>query len=265
MVKILTGFKDFLLFVFFVFLAVILTVVPNITESVLDGIRLFIACVLPSLFPYFFITAILTSLKTTGKISKKLSPLMRKCFNVNGVCGYVFFLSVIAGYPMGAKLVSDLKNQKILSDTESTRAVAFCSTSSPVFLITSVGGIMFNSTVFGILLFLCNFLSAILVGIIFSRYKKFERPTTDSEIILSKTDNVLSDSVYSAISSSLFVGAMITLFYVLTEILVTLKIFTPIISLLNGIFNNTSISEGIVLGLFECTKGAQAIASGKIG
>ena len=144
---------DFPLFLALIFLALVFIFIPSLSNSVLDGIKLFFACVFPSLFPYFFITAILTELKTTSKISTFLSPIMKKVFNVNGVLGYAFFMSVIAGFPMGAKLVSDLKEKGVISHTESIRASAFCSTSSPVFLIVSVGSIMFYNQLFGILLF----------------------------------------------------------------------------------------------------------------
>ena len=210
---------DFSLFLVLIFLSLVFIFIPSLSDSVLDGIKLFFACVLPSLFPYFFITAILTELKTTSKISNSLSPIMKKVFNVNGVCGYTFFMSVIAGFPMGAKLVSDLKTKGFLTETESVRASAFCSTSSPVFLIVSVGSMMFKNTVFGVLLFLTNIMSAILVGIVFSFYRRKDKPKKIANLKQNvNVDFAFSDCVYSAVNSSLFVGAMITLFYTFTEV-----------------------------------------------
>lgn len=264
MLNIIRRKLDFPLFLVLIFFALIFIFFPPLSDSVLDGIKLFFACVLPSLFPYFFITAILTELKTTSKISNFLSPIMNKAFNVNGALGYAFFMSVIAGFPMGAKLVADLKTKGVLTETESIRASAFCSTSSPVFLIVSVGSMMFYDRLFGVLLFLINVLSAIIVGIVFSFYRRKDKP---SDYILrdeSKIDFAFSDCVYSAVSSSLFVGAIITLFYTLTEVLITIKVLSPITAVFDKVFKDVNLSNGLTLGLFEITKGLKALSYGGI-
>jgi sporulation integral membrane protein YlbJ len=256
---------DFSLFLVLIFLSLVFIFIPSLSDSVLDGMKLFFACVLPSLFPYFFITAILTELKTTSKISNGLSPIMKNVFNVNGVCGYAFFMSVIAGFPMGAKLVSDLKTKGFLTETESVRASAFCSTSSPVFLIVSVGSVMFKNTVFGVLLFLTNIMSAILVGIVFSFYRRKDKPKKIANLKQNvNVDFAFSDCVYSAVNSSLFVGAMIALFYTLTEVLIALKLLSPITFLLEKLFNSQNLASGITLGFFEITKGLKTVSNGGI-
>ena len=263
MLNIIRRKLDFWVFVLLIFLSLIFVFIPSLSDSVIDGAKLFFACVLPSLFPYFFITAILTELKTTSKISSVLSKPMNKLFRVNGASGYAFFMSVIAGFPMGAKLVSDLRTKGVLTQTESIRASAFCSTSSPVFLIVSVGATMFRNTIFGVLLFLTNILSAILVGFIFSFYKRKQPPSNKTNNFLN-VDFVFSDCVYSAVNSSLFVCGVIMLFYTLTEVLITLKILSPISYLFNTLLGDLNLSNGLCLGLFEITKGLKSISKSGI-
>ena len=98
-------------------------------------------------------------------------------FNINGAVGYALFISLISGYPIGAKTVADLKNSNALNDTEAVRASAVCSTSSPMFLIGSVGSIMFNDKRFGLSLFLCHVFSVLINGFFFSFYKRKEKNT----------------------------------------------------------------------------------------
>ena len=141
MTKKLHSILELLLFLILLSLSVILAVDKRYAFCVKSGIELWFACVLPALFPYFFITCILSSLKITGKLSTLLSPLTTRLFNVSGSVGYAFFMSVICGYPVGAKTVSDLKEKAMLSDAESVRASALCSTSSPTFLLGSVGNL----------------------------------------------------------------------------------------------------------------------------
>jgi len=265
MTKKINLFYEFVIFAFLTVFAGIIALGGNFTCATLDGIKLWVACVLPALFPYLFITTILSSLSITAKFAKKLSPLTIFLFKTGGFTGYAFFISLISGYPLGAKTVSDLKKQNLLTDVEAVRASAFCSTSSPMFLIGSVGNVMFRSNLFGICLFLTHVLSAFVVGLIFSFYKKNLAP---EKLIYTpnqnnRTDNLLYESVYSAVISVLVVGGIITIFYLLTEVLIQLKILSLPIDILGEIIGDKSVAECIVLGLFECTRALKSLAISK--
>ncbi len=265
MKKTLYNFFELTIFALLAFFAVILAVGGDYSSAVLEGIKLWIACVLPSLFPYFFITAVLSSLSVTGKLTKFLSPLTTKVFNLNGAVGYAFFMSLISGYPVGATLVSDLRQNGIISKTEAVRASALCSTSSPMFLLGSVGSLMFNSPAFGLGLFICHILSVLSVGFIFSFYKRKDKPTIQRAFTPKKVDNVLYESVYSSVVSSLTVGGLITIFYLITEILLSLGVFKLPVNLLTPLVGSEHYSSGLILGLFECTRGLKALSLGGIG
>ncbi len=261
MKKSIYNFFELTIFALFVFLSLVLAIGRDYSGAVIDGIKLWFICVLPSLFPYFFITAVLSALSVTSKITKLFSPLTQKVFKVNGAVSYAFFMSFISGYPIGAKLVSELREKNIITPTESVRASALCSTSSPMFMLGTVGGIMFNSPAFGLGLFVCHILATLCCGFIFSFYKRNDKPTDGNGLnFCQKVDNLLYESAYSSVISCLTVGGLITLFYLLTEILLSLNILTPFINL----GGNEYYSGGIVLGLFECTRGLKELSLGGI-
>ena len=170
-------------------------------------------------------------------------------------------MSLIAGYPIGAKIVCDLREKKVISESEAVRASAFCSTSSPMFLINSVGSIMFNNTTFGLVLFISNVISAIIVGIIFSHYKKSDAPKNATFLSCQKVDNVLYESAYSAVISVLVVGAIITVFYILSSILFRFNILNPIINFLSLILGNYNTSKALTFGLIESTQGLKILST----
>ena len=258
--KLLTA-KEFLLFIFLIAFSLILSVGGNFSYACIDGIKLWFACVFPSLFPYLFITAILTNLSITARLSKRLSPITKRLFNTGGISGFALIISLVSGYPLGAKTVADLKEKGLITDAESVRCAAFCSTSSPMFLIGSVGSIMFNSKTFGLALFLVHFLSAIIVGVIFSFYKRKEKPCEKFTMpLLKNSNNLLYDSVYQAVISVLIVGGLITIFYVLTEVLLAFNILTPAINLLSTITQDDKMAESLVLGVFECTRALKSLS-----
>lgn len=264
MSKYLNTFFSFAFFAFLIAISIILAVDKAYSMVVLEGIKMWIFLVLPSLFPYFFITSCLSNLKSTQKIANFFSPLSKKLFNVSGAVGYAYFMSLLSGYPVGAKIISDLKEKKVISEPESTRAAALCSTSSPMFLLGSVGNIMFNNSLFGFLLFLSHIISSIFIGIIFSFYRRKEKINNPSHFSPALSDNILYESTYSAIISALIVGGMITIFYLLTEVLLAFNILSPFVNLLSFIFNDDNLGLGFSLGIFECTKGLKTISNSGI-
>ena len=234
-----------MLFSLLIALSLIIALDKSYSSVVLDGVKLWFSCVLPSLFPYFFITAILSSLNATSKISNFCSPLTKKIFNVSGAVGYAYFMSVISGYPIGAKVVCDLKQKNLLSDAESVRASVLCSTSSPMFMISSVGAIMFNNRLFGVCLFLTHLICSVIIGFIFSFYKKDIKPCQKSYLFNKRVDNILYESAYSSVISVLVVGGLITIFYLLTQVLYDLHLLDGIIYLLSLVLGSQNLATGL--------------------
>lgn len=250
--------SEYIVFLFLVALGIFLIAGGGYVNATKKGLLLWAGTVLPSLFPYAFISACLSRLKVTSLASRKLNGVTKRLFNTGGASATAFLLSLIAGYPMGAKTVAELKNKNLLNNDESVRASAFCSTSSPMFLM-SVGCITFNSKVFGYLLIISHFLSAILTGILFSFYKKSRKPS-DTLPTVNTVDNVFFESVFSSINSMLFVGATITLFSVLIEMLCSLNLLTLPTYLFDFILGKDT-GFSVSVGLLECTSGLKELSA----
>ena len=261
MVKNINTFFSITIFLFLISISLILSLGRGFSSLTLEGINLWIALILPAMLPYFFITAMLSSLSITGKLVGKFSPLTNRLFNTSGACGYAFFMSLIAGYPIGAKIVCDLKEKGAINESEGVRASTFCSTSSPMFLINSVGAIMFNNSAFGLILFASNVVSAIIIGIIFSNYNKGQKPNNSAFISSQKIDNILYESAYSAVISVLVVGTIITVFYILSSLLFKFNILSPIINFLALITGDFGTAKALTFGLIESTSGLKILST----
>ncbi len=254
---------EYVFFLLLLFFAGTLAFGKGYSYAVTDGIMLWAATLLPSLFPYFFITALLTSLSVTIKSANKLSPLTAKLFKTGGVTGYAFFVSALSGYPVGAKTVANLKKRGLLSETEAVRASAFCSTPSPMFLIAGIGELTFNDKAFGICLFACCMLSAIVTGMTFSLYKRKEKPS--ARIVYGENNPVsFYDAVYSSVISVLVVGGVIVLFSLIAEIMKDFGMFSPIERFIGLFSESENIKSGIAEGLLECTGGLKKLAESGI-
>ena len=246
----------------YAFVMVIICLFNNYSKKVTEGISLWAACVLPSLFPYLFLTTLLSAIPLTSKLFYKLSPITRPLFKVGGNSTYAFFLSLISGYPIGAKTVSELRLSNLIDEDEGVRAACLCSTSSPTFLISSVGAITFSNKAFGILLYLSHFFGVVLNGFVFSFYKsKNFRPKKTLPVNKDKKQNLLYEASFSSVISVLVVGGLITIFFLLTSVLIDLKILVPLEKLLTYLLGEQTLAKGIIYGLFECTVGMKTLSS----
>ncbi len=228
-------------------------------SSSLTGIKLWALLVLPSLLPFFFLTALMTKTGITDKLAHLAYKPAKFLFGCSGICGYAFIMSILSGYPVGAKIISDLKNNGLIDENEATKMSTFCSTSGPLFIIGSVGIGMYGDKKVGYILLLSHILSAIISGIIFRGYKKGK--ISENRRFISKNDgNILYECVYSSVITVALVGGFICIFYILADMAINLKITLPLDSVLNLIIKDKSITSGFTSGLIECTRGAKALS-----
>ena len=113
-----------------------LVIVPEVSISAcLTGINVWATSILPALFPFFFFTKMLGDLGFITYISRCVAPLTKRLFNTSGISSYVYLMSILSGYPVGAKITSDLYENKIIDLGEAHRIVTFTSTSGPLFIL----------------------------------------------------------------------------------------------------------------------------------
>ena len=115
---------------------------PN--ESILaakKGLSIWVNVLIPSLLPFIIGANLVVDLKVVDIIGYIINPITKFIFNVSGKSALVFVISTVSGYPVGAKLASELRNNNQISKFEGQRLVSFCSTSGPLFIV-------FNTFVF---------------------------------------------------------------------------------------------------------------------
>ncbi len=258
-----TEIVKIILTVFILFLIICLSVFPDkYSKSTFNGITLFAVSVLPSLLPYFFLTAILSRLNVLSCFCKAFDKFTKKVFKINGYSIYAFLMSVLSGYPVGSKIVYELHSNKLINDSESLKLSLLASTSGPLFIIGAVGSTMFQSKVSGVFIYISHVLSAILTCLIF---RSSGKPSNmlDGADFESKSDGVLYESIYSAVISCLIVGGFVSVFFVISQILLDFKILYLVSLLFSSILAPLSSgNEGLALsvGLIEFTNGSKMLS-----
>ncbi len=222
-------------------------------DSCLGGIKLWANAVLPSLLPFFFLTSLLLSLGFVQKIGKFFAPITTRLFKTDGISGYIYAMSIISGYPVGAKTTAELYENGLISRGQAHKITTFTSTSGPLFIIGTVGIGMFGSAKLGYLILLCHIVGAGLNGLI---YRNTFLNNYPSHIATFSKQNPLEDNMFNSIKSVLVVGGYIALFYMLISMLNNYNILYPFCKFLSLLLRcDISICNSIVNGLIEMTRG----------
>lgn len=125
-----------IIFVLFTIFLVIFSK-SNLTAAK-NGLKLWANNVVPSLLPFFIATNLLSHTNVIKYVSKACNKFMRPIFNVPGECAYAFILGLISGYPVGAKIVTDLNDNNLCTTEEAERMLGFTNNSGPLFIIGTV-------------------------------------------------------------------------------------------------------------------------------
>ena len=226
--------------------------------SCLNGIIVWATVVLPALLPFMFFTKTLTELGVAEILATKFK-LFPKIFKVPSVAVYVFVLSILSGYPVGAKIVADLYESGNITKEEAYKITTFTSNSGPMFILGSVGIGMFANKKLGIIILISHILGALINGLIYRNHK--EKNLEKNKKIIVKNNLSLGELMWNTVNSVLIIGGFIALFFVIIEILNNLHIFPPISNLFSSIFNcNSNIFNAIFNGIFEITRGCLDIS-----
>lgn len=259
--------------------SVIIIFPQNAVSSALNGLNTWFNIVFPSLLPFFIMSELLIGLGIVDFISVLLEPITTFLFKVPGEGSFVFAMSVTSGYPMGAKLVSELRLKNKISRIEGQRLVSLCSTSGPLFMIGAVSIGMFKNPSIGPLIALSHYLGALSVGLIFRFYgmkenKKYITKPNNIKYAFSKLINsrksdsrrfilILRDSVKDSINNLLMIGGFIILYSVVIEVLSISNIFDYLTNIFIKVFpsiNDTNLIKGLLSGLVEITIGISKIS-----
>ena len=154
--------------------------------SAKEGMTLWLNTLLPTLLPFMILTGILIHTGGIEKLLTPLAPVFRFLLGVDVYGGYVFLLGMLCGYPMGAKLASDLYEAGKISRSEAHYLTTFCNHASPAFVITYLGQHCLKGTVPVSRLFI-SLLSADFICMLFFRFRIY--PKTKTSISTGREHN----------------------------------------------------------------------------
>lgn len=173
--------------------------------------------IIPSLFAFTVLSVFLTASGLYRIVLRPLTfPLSKLLRTDEEICG-IFLLSNIGGYPVGAKLVSEMLNSGRISRDTAARMMCFCYGSGPSFIIGIAGVKVFGSAAAGLALYAACFLGSLVNFVLVRTRGALEISHTGKKY--NVTAECFISSVVSAAKVMFTVCVMITAFAVVIAML----------------------------------------------
>ena len=247
--------KSIFIFLLLSICVIFITNPAKYATSCLNALSVWTLNVLPVMFPFFVFTRLIVNL-----VSLKpnfMDKFFSKLYHTPAPSFLIYFLSILSGYPMGAKLICVMYDSNYIDNVSAKKMLSFCSVSGPMFIVGTVGVAFFKNYIVGIIILIANIIASLLNGLIY-RGKNTITSNNSPNYQSKKNDNVLTDSVYDSLISILMVGAYIVLSFLLIDILKNLSIFDFISNSICRVFkinNSQDIVNSVLIGIIEITRG----------
>lgn len=217
-------------------------------QATSNGLKVWLVNVVPALFPFFILTRIIIALNQSS--IPILDKFTTKYFKTNNA-GLIYFLSLLSGYPIGAKMISDYYQIGAIDKKTATKMFSFCSTSGPMFIIGTIGIGVFQDAKIGYILLLGHVIGSFLNGLL---YRGKDTPINNFSGKITKT--TLNEIVYDSITSILLVGGYIVFASVTIELLQIANILPMLAHLICQIpcFDYATVYS-VLCGIIEITNG----------
>ena len=281
--------KNILSIIFVAFTCCLVIFSKSNLTAAKNGLKLWANTVVASLFPFFIATNLLSHTNVLSVISKYFNKIMRPLFNVPGEGAYAFILGLISGYPVGAKIVTDLRNSNLCTKDEGERMLCFTNNSGPLFIIGTVGITLFANSTIGLLLLVTHILAALTVGIILGinsrlskslqynskilsilkhnsddRQKARNNQSNSTICTFSNLGEILSNAILESSKTIIMIGGFVVIFSVIISILNTSKMMEllslALCPILKFLHVDLSFAKSILAGIIELTNGLSIVS-----
>lgn len=206
------SFKKIFLFAAGLSLIILMLLLPGVGRGgAADGLVLCGGVVVPSLFPFTFCVLLLMRSGIQEYLCR-LDSITATLFRLNGSQFAVFILSLIGGYPVGARLVDELYSHHATDRKTAQALLCCCVNSGPGFTVLFAGEGILGSKSAGYCLLAAHILSSfILLILLRGRFCPCSIKKDKKMLSASISENFVS-SAADAAASMLSICAFVILF-----------------------------------------------------
>lgn len=183
-------------------------------EGAKNGVDYSLNILIPSLYPFMVLSVFVVKSGLSEKLGTALEKPTQALFRLPGGAAASIVMSVIGGYPAGARSTAALIEAGLVTQTQAERMMYFCVNAGPSFVVTAVGVGFLHHAKAGAILFASQLISFFAMGILTGIFSKKE-PGPDGRqkrAAPAGTAQALIDSAADAAYSTLMMCCLVILF-----------------------------------------------------
>ena len=218
-------------------------------KAVNDALTVSAKALIPSLFPLMTAGELLIASGFPSAVQRKIGNVFEKLFGISGSGTGAFIIGAFCGFPVGARTSVSLYESGEIDKTDAERLSGISNNAGLGFLVSGVGGILWQSTAFGVTLYLSQLFSAVISGMLLfgiadrrksiPKNKKETAPERDFSL-----SEAITGAILNALTSMLKVIALTTFFRVflvaVSDLLINLGASALTLSVINAAFEISS-------------------------
>lgn len=233
--------KDILILVILLALSGILILFSHDAKAgALEGLSLAENTIIPSLIPLLILFFLIMKTGAKDVLAKAFGFISAYLFNLPRVTFPAIFFGLVGGYPTGALLTNELLVKGEIDEKQAQRMLRFNFCGGCGFIITALGTAVLKNTGAGVILFLSNVLSSVIIGFLLSFTEKRKPQGYYSYTEDKNFGDALIEAADSTIKSVLTITAFIMLFSAFDKILSIPPQIEPLLEITNGICGESS-------------------------
>lgn len=190
------------------------------TDGARNGIGYCLQILVPSLYPFMVLSVFVVKCGLSEKIGRVFEAPARVLLKLPGSTTATILMSMIGGYPTGARSVTALYDSGSISESQAARMLCFCVNSGPAFVISAVGAGFLKSQQAGVILFVSQILGSVFLSLISGITAKAEpaaKPVKKNPS--KKSENALIASAADAARAMMSMCCFVVLFAALMNLL----------------------------------------------
>ncbi len=189
-------------------------------RATLAALSLCAGKVVPGVFIFMVSARVLALFGAPRAFSRLTGGVFERIFGVSEGGAAVIFLGLLAGYPSGAAVASELMRGGSLEREESARILPFATAASPAFLLSAVGSLL--GARFGAVMLASQVLSAVILLLLTRGGSRSPKAASRECSAPLRPLAAFTGALKSSGAAALNICSFVTFFYVFSDMLLAL-------------------------------------------
>lgn len=215
-----------------------------ISNGIRNGLELCVTTLIPSLYIFMILSDIVANNKTMRKLAQKLHKPFYMLTGLQGECIIALVMSLVGGYPVGAKCTEALYKNKSITKSQAQKLSLVAFSSGFGFVINYVALSLFNRKCTGYILMLSQVIAFVINLILCCVFIKTEDESIEINSKLEKYSFV--DAVSNGTKATVNMCAMVIL-------------FSGILTVSEKVLNNQPFVYDIICAISEVTNATNTL------